>query len=218
MDLLAMFLEYKNVFLGAVLLTVGLSFASVVIGTVLGFLVSLMRLSRAKILNAVAAVYIEVIRGTPLLVQLFVIYLGSYSLFRLELPKLFMGLLAVSINSGAYISEIIRSGIQSVDNGQMEAGRSLGMSKSSTMRLIIVPQAVKNILPALCGEFVAVIKETSIVSYIGIQDLFYSYKIVGAATYKQFDAMLVVAVLYLALNIVLTYLIGKFERRLAQSD
>lgn len=218
MLLMQMFIQYKKVFFDAVIITLGLSLISVLIGTVLGFLLSLMRLSKNKILNAVSRVYVEIIRGTPLLVQLFIISLGSYTLFKLELPNLLIGIIAVSLNSGAYICEIIRSGLKSVDKGQMEAGRSLGLSQKQTVKLIIVPQAIKNILPALCGEFITVIKETSIVSYIGISDLFYSYKIVGSATYRQFEAMIIVAILYLIINLVLSYLLTKLEKRLAQSD
>jgi len=179
-------------------------------------------LSKAKILNLISTAYIELIRGTPLLAQIMLVKFGLYDLItaktKISIPDIVIGIIAVSLNSGAYVCEIIRSGISSVDKGQMEAGRSLGMSKSMTMRLIVLPLAVKNILPALCNEFVTVIKETSIISYIGVTDLFYIANAVSSMTYKSFESMLAVALIYFVITFTLSKLVRLLERRLSQSD
>lgn len=216
--MIAMLSKYGGLFIQGTYYTVGLSFVAVLIGTIIGLIFSLFRLSRFKILNIIATIYVEVIRGTPLLVQVFLFKVASYDIFKLDLPDIVVGIIAVSINSGAYVCEVIRSGIQAVDKGQMEAGRSLGLSYNMTMKLIILPQAVKNILPALCNEFVTVIKETSIVSYIGVTDLFYVANSVGSMTYDTLTPLVIIALIYLIITFTLSKLIRQFERRLAQSD
>ena len=137
-----------------------------------------MRLSKNKLLKFISTIYIEAIRGTPIIVQISMVYFGTYALFGLDIDKFLSALIAVALNSAAYVAEIIRSGIQSIDKGQTEASRSLGVSQKDTMRHIILPQAIKNILPALGNEFVTLIKETSVASVIGTADLMYSSKIV----------------------------------------
>ncbi|EHL15703.1 hypothetical protein HMPREF9629_01674 [Peptoanaerobacter stomatis] len=224
--MIEMLIKYSKIFLQGTYYTVGLSFVSVLIGTLIGLILALFRLADsktmnfmvAKILNFIAALYVEVIRGTPLLVQIFLVKLGSYQIFNLDLPDIAIGIIAVSINSGAYVCEVIRSGIQAVDKGQMEAGRSLGMTYKMTMRLVILPQAVKNILPALCNEFVTVIKETSIVSYIGVTDLFYASKSIGSMTYDTLTPLFIIALIYLFITFTLSKLVRLLERRLSQSD
>jgi len=224
--MIEMLIKYSKIFLQGTYYTVGLSFVSVLIGTLIGLILALLRLADsktmnfmvAKILNFIAALYVEVIRGTPLLVQIFLVKLGSYQIFNLDLPDIAIGIIAVSINSGAYVCEVIRSGIQAVDKGQMEAGRSLGMTYKMTMRLVILPQAVKNILPALCNEFVTVIKETSIVSYIGVTDLFYASKSIGSMTYDTLTPLFIIALIYLFITFTLSKLVRLLERRLSQSD
>ena len=216
--MLELLVKYRGLFLQGALYTIGLSFVSVLMGILIGLVLAFFRLSKAKILNLISTAYIELIRGTPLLVQIFLVKLGSYQIFNLDLPDIAIGIIAVSLNSGAYVCEIIRSGISSVDKGQMEAGRSLGMSKSMTMRLIVLPLAVKNILPALCNEFVTVIKETSIISYIGVTDLFYIANAVSSMTYKSFESMLAVALIYFVITFTLSKLVRLLERRLSQSD
>ena len=202
--------------------TVGLSFVSVLLGILIGLVLAFFRLSKVKILNLISSAYVELIRGTPLLAQIMLVKFGLYDLItantQISIPDIAIGIIAVSLNSGAYVCEIIRSGISSVDKGQMEAGRSLGMSKSMTMRLIVLPLAVKNILPALCNEFVTVIKETSIISYIGVTDLFYIANAVSSMTYKSFESMLAVALIYFVITFTLSKLVRLLERRLSQSD
>ena len=202
--------------------TVGLSFVSVLLGILIGLVLAFFRLSKVKILNLISSAYVELIRGTPLLAQIMLVKFGLYDLItantKISIPDIAIGIIAVSLNSGAYVCEIIRSGISSVDKGQIEAGRSLGMSKSMTMRLIVLPQAIKNILPALCNEFVTVIKETSIISYIGVTDLFYIANAISAMTYKSFESMLAIAFIYFVITFTLSKLVRLLERRLSQSD
>lgn len=216
--MIEMLSKYGGLFLQGTYYTVGLSFVSVLIGTIIGLIFALLRLSRFKILNFISTLYVEIIRGTPLIVQIFLVKLGSFHIFKLSWPDIVIGIIAVSINSGAYVCEVIRSGIQAVDKGQMEAGRSLGMDYKMTMKLIILPQAVKNILPALCNEFVTVIKETSIVSYIGVTDLFYMADSIGAMTYDTLSPLFIIAMIYLFITFTLSKLVRLLERRLAQSD
>ena len=220
--MLELLVKYRGLFLQGALYTIGLSFVSVLMGILIGLVLAFFRLSKAKILNLITTAYIELIRGTPLLAQIMLVKFGLYDLItaktKISIPDIAIGIIAVSINSGAYVCEIIRSGISSVDKGQMEAGRSLGMSKSMTMRLIVLPLAVKNILPALCNEFVTVIKETSIISYIGVTDLFYIANAVSSMTYKSFESMLAVALIYFIITFTLSKLVRLLERRLSQSD
>ena len=220
--MLELLVKYRGLFLQGALYTIGLSFVSVLMGILIGLVLAFFRLSKAKILNLISTAYIELIRGTPLLAQIMLVKFGLYDLItaktKISIPDIAIGIIAVSLNSGAYVCEIIRSGISSVDKGQMEAGRSLGMSKSMTMRLIVLPLAVKNILPALCNEFVTVIKETSIISYIGVADLFYIANAVSSMTYKSFESMLAVALIYFVITFTLSKLVRLLERRLSQSD
>lgn len=220
--MLELLVKYRGLFLQGALYTIGLSFVSVLMGILIGLVLAFFRLSKAKILNLISTAYIELIRGTPLLAQIMLVKFGLYDLItaktKIGIPDIAIGIIAVSLNSGAYVCEIIRSGISSVDKGQMEAGRSLGMSKSMTMRLIVLPLAVKNILPALCNEFVTVIKETSIISYIGVTDLFYIANAVSSMTYKSFESMLAVALIYFVITFTLSKLVRLLERRLSQSD
>jgi len=220
--LLELLIKYRGLFLQGAMYTVGLSFVSVLLGILIGLVLAFFRLSKVKILNLISSAYVELIRGTPLLAQIMLVKFGLYDLItantQISIPDIAIGIIAVSLNSGAYVCEIIRSGISSVDKGQMEAGRSLGMSKSMTMRLIVLPQAIKNILPALCNEFVTVIKETSIISYIGVTDLFYIANAISAMTYKSFESMLAIAFIYFVITFTLSKLVRLLERRLSQSD
>ena len=220
--MLELLIKYRGLFLQGAMYTVGLSFVSVLLGILIGLVLAFFRLSKVKILNLISSAYVELIRGTPLLAQIMLVKFGLYDLItantKISIPDIAIGIIAVSLNSGAYVCEIIRSGISSVDKGQIEAGRSLGMSKSMTMRLIVLPQAIKNILPALCNEFVTVIKETSIISYIGVTDLFYIANAVSAMTYKSFESMLAIAFIYFVITFTLSKLVRLLERRLSQSD
>ena len=194
---------------------------AVVIGIIIGFFVAIVRSAHDKtgsfkILNAICRVYLTVIRGTPAMIQLlimnFVIF-GSVSM-----NKIIVGGLAFGINSGAYVAEIVRSGIMSIDQGQMEAGRSLGLNYAQTMRLIIIPQAFKAVLPALVNEFIVLIKETSIIGYIGMMDLTKGAMLIQSRTYNAFWPLLAAAAIYLALVMILTFGMNKLERRLRTNE
>ncbi len=209
-------IKYWPLFLEGATTTVLLSFFSVIVGVGCGTLMALARLSPNKFLSKAAKVYIDIIRGTPLLVQLYLVYFGLATV--LDLNDFVSGVIAVSVNTTAYIAEIIRSGIQSVDKGQMEAARSMGMPKRMAMRQIILPQAMKNILPAIGNEFATLIKETSIVSLIGIHDLMYSSDTVRGATFTVFIPLLMTAFLYFVMTTTIAFFMDKLERKLQASD
>ncbi len=204
--------------------TVLLALFAVALGVVLGVVLALMRISKNKIFNFISTAYVEIIRGTPVMVQIFIIYYGlpfdfpSIGFLGSNSEEFIAGVVALSINSGAYVAEIIRSGIQSVDKGQMEAARSLGMPYSTAMRYIIVPQAFKNILPALGNEFIVVIKESAIVSVIGINELMYNANTVRGNTFIPLEPLIVAAAIYFILTFTLSKLLGLVERRLKVSD
>lgn len=166
-------------------------------------------------LNAVAKIYLTVIRGTPVVLQLLIIY---FVIFASSDNGVLIAALAFGINSGAYVAEIIRGGIMSIDRGQMEAGRSLGFNYFETMRYIIIPQAFKNVLPALANEFIALLKETSVAGYVAVQDLTRAGNIIRSKTYSAFMPLVAVALIYLAMVMVLTYFVGVLERRLRSSE
>lgn len=210
--------EYKYYYLTGIKITLLLSFLSLVIGTTLGGFLSLLKLSKSRILSFIASVYIEAVRGTPMMVQISLVYFGSYVLTGVELSGFISALIAVSLNSAAYVAEIVRSGIQSIDKGQTEASRSLGISQRQTMRHIILPQAVKNILPSLGNEFVTLIKETSVASTIGVAELMYASKIVQSSSFQPFHPLVIVAIIYFVFTFSISQLIGLLERRLAHND
>ena len=192
---------------------------------VLGCLIAFMRLSKFKPLEKFASIYITVIRGTPMLVQLYIVYYQldfiSYptgTLFGVDLERALPCIIALSINSSAYVAEIIRAGIQAVDKGQMEGARSCGMTNVQAMRYVVMPQAVKNILPAIGNEFVTMVKETSIIQYLGIGDLMYNNGIVVTSTYNPLPCYYISAIIYLALNIILGKGLNIFEGRLRKSE
>lgn len=201
--------------------TIQITFFAVLVGIVIGFIVGIIRSTydkthRLKILNFICNVYLTVIRGTPVLVQLLIIYYVIFASVRID--KVLVAVLAFGINSGAYVAEIFRRGIMSIDNGQFEAGRSLGFNYPQTMWYIIMPQAFKNVLPALCNEFIALLKETSIAGYIGLQDLTKGGDIIRSRTYSAFMPLIAVALIYLAIVLIFTQLIKILERRLRQSE
>lgn len=210
--------KYYMFFLNGAKFTLVLAFFTVIFGVMLGVILALMRISNSKLLKFLGTVYVEFIRGTPVLVQVYLIYYGLPSMLGLNLPDMAAGILALSINSGAYVAEIIRAGIQAVDNGQLEAARSLGMKYTTAMRYIIIPQAIKNILPALGNEFIVVIKESSIVSVIGIHELMYNADTVRGNTFRAFEPLIIAALMYFVMTFTLSKLMGKAERRLKTSD
>ncbi|MEF9992115.1 MAG: amino acid ABC transporter permease [Paraclostridium sp.] len=216
--------DYSQFFIDGTKITIGISLCTLVLGFIVGVVVCLARISRNKIVSFLGTIYIEFLRGTPLLVQIYIIYFG-FPTIGINFPDLgpipseyISAIVALSINSSAYIAEILRSGIQSIDKGQMEASRSLGLDYSMSMRLVIVPQALKNVLPALANEFIVLVKESSIVSVIGIQDLMYSADIVKGNTYLAFEPLLVAAMIYFVLTFTLSKLVGLFELKLQNRD
>ncbi len=199
--------------------TLEVAFFAVLLGAVLGFTVAIIRSTHDKhgrfgLLNFVCRVYLTVVRGTPMVVQLLISY---FVIFASVNNKVLVAIVAFGVNSGAYVAEIIRSGISSIDRGQMEAGRSLGLSYWQTLRYIILPQAVKNVLPALGNEFIVLLKETSVAGYIALQDLTKGGDIIRSQTYSAFLPYFAVAAVYLVMVMTFTWLLGKLERRL-QTD
>ncbi|MDT2757284.1 ABC transporter substrate-binding protein/permease [Enterococcus asini] len=217
-----MFAEEEQSFLGKYLpyylsgagYTVFLAFIGVLFGAVFGGLLALMKLAKNKFLKVIATVYIEYVRGTPLLVQIFIVYFGT-GVLGFDMSKLAAGCIALALNSAAYVAEIIRAGINAVNKGQVEAARSLGMSQGQSMRFIILPQAVKNILPALGNEFVTVIKESSVVSVIGVSELIFQTGVVQGASFKPFIPYVIVSLIYFVLTFTISRLLGVAERRMA---
>lgn len=213
---------YLGLLFSGLAMTLILAVISVILGSMLGLIPALLRLSTKKTLQYVGTTYVEIIRGTPLLVQVLLIYsfikLPVTLFLGIDLSSFVPGMLALLINSSAYVSEIIRGGILSVDRGQTEAALSLGFSKSKTMSVVILPQAIKHIIPALGNEFVTMIKETSIFMYLGIAELMYMASMVKAGTYAVKETYIVVAVLYFALTFPTAKLMGALERRLKKSD
>jgi amine acid ABC transporter, permease protein, 3-TM region, His/Glu/Gln/Arg/opine family len=201
--------------------TLQITLFAVLIGIALGFLVAIVRTTHMQtgklgFLDAVCRVYLTVIRGTPVVIQLMIIYYVVFA--SVNIDKTLVAVLAFGINSGAYVAEIVRAGIMSIDRGQTEAGRSLGLSHGKTMWLIIIPQAFKNVLPALANEFITLLKETSVSGYIATQDLTKGGDIIRSRTFSAFMPLIAVAILYLAMVMILTAFVSKLERRLRRSD
>ena len=215
MNIIQIFTEYYQYFLRGTRTTILISLITVFCGAILGCLVALMRISNCKPLQAFSKLYITVIRGTPMMVQLLIMSMVIFSNSR---NFTMVGALTLGINSGAYVSEIIRGGLMAVDPGQMEAGRSLGLNYMTTMVVIIIPQAIRAVLPALGNEFIVLLKDTSLITTIGGKELLYAAQGIMNRTYEAMFPLLGVALIYLILVMLFTWLLSKFERRLAQSD
>ena len=225
MNIIQIFTEYYQYFLRGTRTTILISLITVFCGAILGCLVALMRISNCKPLQAFSKLYITVIRGTPMLVQLYIVYYQlsfiqypSGTIWGVDMERAIPCVIALSLNSAAYIAEVFRAGIQAVDVGQLEAARSCGMTSAQAMRFIILPQAIKNILPAIGNEFITMVKETSIIQYLGISDLMYNNGIVVTATYNPLPCYYISAILYLLLNIILGKGINIFEVRLKRNE
>lgn len=210
--------KYGSFFLKGIKITILISLIGVALGSILGAFVALMKLSKIKIISWIASIYIEILRGTPMLVQVFIVFFGMTAALGLDISALVCGTIALVINSSAYIAEIIRAGITAVDKGQMEAARSLGLNYRQTMKSVIMPQAIKNILPALGNEFVTLIKESSIVSTIGVGEIMFNAQVVQGISFDPFTPLLVAAALYFVLTFVLTRIMNMIEGRLNASD
>ncbi|WP_315078246.1 amino acid ABC transporter permease [uncultured Clostridium sp.] len=213
------FLEkYYGYFLSGAEITIVLAFFAVLFGTIMGLGLTFLRRSKFKILRIIGTAYVEFVRGTPLLVQIYIIYIGLPKLIGIDLSDITTGAIALALNSSAYVSEIIRAGIEAVDKGQMEAARSLGMNQKTAMFNIIIPQAFKNILPALGNEFISVIKESSMVSVIGVAELMYNANTVKGNTALGLEPVIVAAIVYFIITFTLTRALGYVERRMKVSD
>ena len=201
--------------------TLMITMGALVLGVVFGFLLALVRTTHDRtgklgFLNGLAKLYLTVVRGTPVVVQLMIIYFVVFASVRIN--GVIAAIIAFGLNSAAYVAEIFRSGIMSIDKGQMEAGRSLGLTYGQTMWRIIMPQAVKNVLPALGNEMITLLKETSVAGYIALQDLTKGGDIIRGRTYSAFMPLLAVAAIYMIIVLILQALVGRLERRLAKSD
>ena len=200
--------------------TLTITFFAAILGIVIGFLIAIIRSTsdrtgKLKFLDFLCRVYLTVIRGTPAMIQLLIMF---YVIMVSSNNKILIAVLTFAINSGAYVAEIVRSGIMSIDNGQFEAGRSLGFNYASTMFHIIIPQAFKNVLPALMNEFITLLKETSICGYIGLMDLTRAGDFIRSRTYEAFFPLIAVALIYLVIVMILTALVNRLERRLRVGD
>ena len=198
--------------------TIEITAIAVGLGFIFGLITSVCRLSGVKILQVIAVCYVNIIRGTPMLVQIFLIYFALPMVIGERINPFVAAVAACSINSGAYVSEIFRAGIQSVDKGQMEAGRSLGLSWMQTMRYVILPQAFKHVIPPLGNEFISMTKETSLVSVIGFEELTRRGQLIIAKTYGSFEIWLTVAAIYLVMTLTIARLVSYLERRSATDD
>ncbi|CDX05014.1 Inner membrane amino-acid ABC transporter permease protein YecS [Desulfitobacterium hafniense] len=214
-------IESVNPLLKGTLITLELTAGAVAMGIVIGLFMALMRLSNSRILRGFAIAYIDFFRGTPLLVQILMVYFAVPQLLNFQIPdnyQFIAGISAMGLNSGAYIAEIFRAGIQSIDKGQGEAARSLGMTQGQAMRHVILPQAFKRVIPPLGNEFIALLKDSSLVSFIALQDLMYSGKLIVSRTYQPFVIYLEVALFYLAMTLILSRFVNYTERRFGKSD
>ena len=196
--------------------TIKVALLAAILGLAIVFIIAVCNLSKSKILNLIGSVYTDVIRGTPSVTQLMIIYFVVFASVHWE--KWIIAAIAFAINSGAYVSEIIRAGILSIDKGQTEAGRSLGLTSAQTMFYIVVPQAIKNIFPAMGNEFITLIKETAIVGYVGLVDIQKAGDFIKSATYEAFMPLVGIAVVYFILIKMLTLALGAIEKQLRKSD
>ncbi|MBD8035777.1 amino acid ABC transporter permease [Solibacillus sp. A46] len=209
-------MDTRDVFFKAMLLTLQLTVVSILIGIVIGLFFALMKISKIKVLELISDIYVFLVRGTPLIVQIFILYFGLSGLFLI--PDFWAASLALALHNGAYISEILRGTIQGVDKGQMEAGRSLGMTKVLTLRRIILPQAFRRALPPLGNQFIIGLKDSSLAAFISMNELFNVATTLGSNNFDEMTYLLIVAVYYLVLVALLTFIVNRLEKKLAISD
>lgn len=207
--------EYSPFFLKGTLLTIGLSIASILIGTILGLLIGLGKMSSKKLFSLPFTWYIAFFRGTPFMVQILLIHFAVVPLFLGETNAITAAILSLSLNSAAYIAEIFRAGIQSIDKGQMEAARSLGMTHVQAMKFVILPQAFKRMIPALGNEFIVLIKDSSLAALIAAPELMYWGRAMQGQYYRVWEPYLTAAAIYLVLTLTMSFLLTRLERRLA---
>lgn len=218
---LEIFKDYSSYYFGGLFITIILALVSVIIGSIFGLIIYILSDSSISSLKYISRIYVELIRGTPLLAQLMIVFFGLASVINFKSMGISIakfaflsGVIAVSLNSAAYVCEIIRSGINSIDKGQFEASYSLGMDRATTMEEVILPQAIKNILPALCNEFITVTKETSIVSVIGVTDIMYNVNLIRGNSYKSIEPLIIATLLYFLITFTLSRLVKLMEVKL----
>lgn len=214
--------SYKEVVTGLVN-TMIIAFVALILGIIIGTLIAAVEVQPKKgkvmsVLNRICTIYVAFFRGTPIVVQLLLGYFVILPLIGFNLSSVAVAIIIMGLNSGAYVSEIMRSGILSVDIGQMEAGRAMGLNYGTTMRKIIIPQAVKNILPTLGNELISLVKETSVVSFIGVVDLYKAFRTIGSSNYEYMMPFLVMAVIYIVIILLITLALRLMERGLRASD
>ncbi|BCS97582.1 glutamine ABC transporter permease [Desulfoluna limicola] len=215
--------QHKLFLLKGAVVTIQLTSGALIIGIILGCLAGMGRISRNRFIRAVSSVYVYVLRGTPMLLQIFFIYFGIPQIYLavtgnpINPTPMQAGIIALGINSGAYVAEIVRAGIQAVPKGQMEAARSLGMSHARAMKDVILPQAFRRIIPPLCNEFIVLLKDSSLVSVIGAGELMYSAKVMGARYYDYVQFLFGAGVVYLALTFIISQVLAAVERKMGVS-
>jgi polar amino acid transport system permease protein len=209
--------EWGPFILGGVGVTIFVSITSILLAVVLAVFGALGRLSRIAPIYAIASLYVSLVRGTPLIVQIIFVYLALPQ-FGVVLDPLLGGILALAFNYGAYLTEIFRAGIEAIPRGQIEAAGALGMTEGQTMRRVVLPQAVRIVIPAIGNDFISMIKDSALVSYVGIQELFWRANSVGTRTFRNFETLLVAAVVYWLMTIVFSFFQERLERRMAESD
>ncbi|MEI2356736.1 amino acid ABC transporter permease [Mesobacillus zeae] len=209
-------LDSRNLFFDAMMLTLQLTVVSIIFGIVIGLFFALLKISNIKILGYISDAYVYLIRGTPLIVQIFILYFGISGIFLI--PDFWAAALALAFHNGAYIAEIFRGTIQAVDQGQMEAGRSLGMTKSLAMRRIILPQAFRRSLPPLGNQFIIGLKDSSLAAFISMNELFNVATTLGSNNFDEMTYLIIVAIYYLLLVALLTWVVNSIEKKLAVSD
>ena len=209
--MLEIFLSNYKVLFNALWVTLSVTFCSLVFGSIIGLVIAFLNLSKIKVLKFIAIVYLAIIRGTPMIVQIFILYFGISSF--LTLPSFWAGVIALAIHNGAYIAEIFRGAIQSIDRGQMEAARSLGMNSTLAMRRIVLPQAMRRAIPPLGNQFIILLKESALVAYIGMGDLWSTTLGIAGANYRPLETYMVTGIFYLILVLLFTYMFSFIEKR-----
>ncbi|TCT16834.1 amino acid ABC transporter membrane protein (PAAT family) [Natranaerovirga pectinivora] len=208
--------EDFSIFIPAAIETIKISFASIILGVLIGFIIALLKLSKYKIINIPASIYIGLIRGTPILVQLLILYYGLTNFIRLDpFPS---AVIAFGVHNGAYIAEIFRGAILSIDHGQREAARSLGMTKDQAFKRVVFPQALKRAVPPLGNQFIIAIKDSSLASAIAIRELLMQARQLGSSTFNTLEYLIIAAIYYLIITLSLSFVVKKVEKRLAVSD
>ncbi|WP_391204374.1 amino acid ABC transporter permease [Psychrobacillus sp. L4] len=209
--MLEIFSSNYGVLFDALLVTLGVTVCSLILGSLIGLLIAFFSIANIKVLNYFAYIYLAIVRGTPMIVQICILYFGISSI--LTLPQFWAGVIALAVHNGAYISEIFRGSIQSIDKGQMEAARSVGMTYPLGMRRIILPQAFKRAIPPLGNQFIILLKESALVAYIGMSDLWGTTMSIAGANYRPLETYMVTGVFYLVLVLLFTYAFSKMEKR-----